>query len=74
MRIGRTIYGHKRKGDTRHGDTDLTLPPSRTTLKWGGGVGALEASRDMEPGQVASRAMAFPGPTAEKGARATMAE
>ncbi len=23
MRTGRTIYGHKRKGDTRHGDTKL---------------------------------------------------
>ncbi len=26
----RTVYGHKRNGDTRHGDTGLTLPPQGT--------------------------------------------
>ncbi len=37
-------------------------------------MGALEASRDLEPGQVASRAVSVPGPTAEPGDRAAMAD
>ncbi len=37
-------------------------------------MGALEASRDLEPGQVASRAVPVPGPTAEPGYRAAMAD
>ncbi len=36
-------------------------------------MGALEASRDMETGQEASRAAPVPGPTVEQGARASMA-
>ncbi len=55
---GNTKYGHKREGNIRHGEhrTDST-PPSRTvrpapyTIQRGGGVGALEALRDMETGQ-----------------------
>ncbi len=52
---GRTKYGHKREGNTGHGEhrSDIT-PPSRTvrdTIQRGGGVGALEASRDTETGQ-----------------------
>ncbi len=43
-------------------------------IQWGEGVGALEASRDLEPGQVVSRAMAVPGPTAEQVTRAAMAD
>ncbi len=38
----------------------------------GRGVGALEASRDLEPGQVASRAVPVPGPKAEQGVPAAM--
>ncbi len=37
-------------------------------------MGALEASRDTETGQEASRVAPVPGPTAEQGARAAMAE
>ncbi len=37
-------------------------------------MGTPEASRDMEPGQVASRATPIPGPTAEQGARAALAD
>ncbi len=37
-------------------------------------MGALEASRDMETGKVASRAAPVPGPTVEQRARAVMAE
>ncbi len=33
-------------------------------------MGALESSRDLEPGQVASRAVPVPGPTAEPADRA----
>ncbi len=56
------------------GKQSLTLPPPnrrRTTFK---GEGALEASRDMEAGQVASRAVPIPGPMAEQGSRAAMAD
>ncbi len=35
-------------------------------------MGALEASRDMETGQVASRAVPVPGPMVEQGIRAAM--
>ncbi len=37
-------------------------------------MGALEASRDTETGQEASRAAPVPGPMAERGARAAMAD
>ncbi len=37
-------------------------------------MGTLEASRDMETGQVASRAVSVPGPMAEPGARAATAD
>ncbi len=37
-------------------------------------MGTLEASRDLEPGQVVSRAVPDPGPTAEPGDRAVMAD
>ncbi len=46
----------------------------RTTSKGEGGVGALEASRDLGPGQVASRAVPVPGPTVELGVRAAMVD
>ncbi len=35
-------------------------------------MGALEALRDMETGQVASRAVPVPGPTVEQGAQQAM--
>ncbi len=67
---GKNIYGHRREGNTGHGDTGMTVtPPSRKvrpapyTIQRGGGVGALEASRDTETGQEASRAAPVPGPT-----------
>ncbi len=41
-------------------------------ITWG--VGALEASRDMETGQVSPRAVAVPGPMVEQGARAAMVD
>ncbi len=74
-----TKYGHERRGNTRHRETqsDIT-PPSRTvrpapyTIQRGGGVGALEASRDTETGQEASRAAPVPEPMAEWGAWAAM--
>ncbi len=58
MGTGKPKYGHKREGNTRHGEhrSDIA-PPSRTvrpapyTIQRGGGVGALEASRDTETGQ-----------------------
>ncbi len=37
-------------------------------------MGTLEASRDMEAGQVASRAVPVPGPMVEQGSRAPMAD
>ncbi len=37
-------------------------------------MGTLEASRDMQTGQVASRAVPFPGPMVELGSRAAMAD
>ncbi len=37
-------------------------------------MGALEASRDMETGQEASRAVPVPGPTVEQRARAAMVD
>ncbi len=37
-------------------------------------MGALEASRDIETGQVVSRAVPVPGPKVEPGSRATMAD
>ncbi len=37
-------------------------------------MGALEASRDMETGQVASRAVLVPGPMVEQGSWAAMAD
>ncbi len=71
---GRTKYGHKREGNTGHGKhrSDIT-PPSRTPSNGEGGGGALEASRDTETGQEASRAAPVLGLTAERGARAAMA-
>ncbi len=65
-------WGHKsdinppgRSGGLKgHGDTSLTLIP----------LGALEASRDMEMGQVASRAVPIPGPTVEQGVQVAMVE
>ncbi len=70
-----------RGGETR--DTERksdTTPPSRTvrpapyTIQRGGGVGALEASREQEAGLPASRAWPVPGAMAEQGARAAMAD
>ncbi len=59
----------------------VTLPPPpgrrvpRRNCNTGeGGVGAQETSRDMETGQVASRAVPVPGPMVEQGARAAMVE
>ncbi len=84
MRTGtrNTKYGHKREGNTGHGDTDLTLPA--TPLPTGAsrtvqnsterGGGALEASRDIEKGQEASRLVLVLGSMVEQGARAAMAE
>ncbi len=43
-------------------------------IERGGGVGALEASRDLEPGQVASRAVSVSGPTADPGTQAATAD
>ncbi len=37
-------------------------------------MGALEASRDIETGQVVSRAVPVPGPKVEPGSRAAMAD
>ncbi len=59
--------------------SDITPPPNRrdprhTTSKRGGGLGALEASRDLEPGQVASRAVPVPGPMAELAVQAAMVD
>ncbi len=56
------------------GNTGLTLlpPPERPAPYTG--VGALEASRDTETGQEASRAAPVPGPTADRGAWAAMAD
>ncbi len=65
---GRTKYGHKREGNTGHGEHRSDITPSNV------GVGALEASRDTETGQEASRAAPVPGPTAEREARAAMAD
>ncbi len=55
---GRTKYGHKREGNTGHGEhrSDITPPsltvrPALYTIQLGGGVGSLEASRDTETGQ-----------------------
>ncbi len=58
MGTGKNIYGHKREGNTEHGDTRLTVTPlsqkarpAPCNIQWGG---ALEASRDMDrwsPGQ-----------------------
>ncbi len=79
-KTGRTIYGHKRKGDTRLGDTGLTLPPSQQArpapcnIQRGGGAGALETSRGKETAQVASRAVPVPGPTVEQGVWAAKAD
>ncbi len=58
----------------------LQPPPPRTGTTravqhpMGRGGGALEASRDMETGQVASRAVPVPGPMADPGTRAAMAD
>ncbi len=70
---GRTKYGHKREGNAEHGEhrSDITPPPlplmngaSRTIHHpTGRGGGALEASRNMETGQEASRAAPVPGST-----------
>ncbi len=64
---------------TRGRETQETLPPpseqARPTpynIQWGGG--ALEASRDLETGQVASRVVPVPGPMVEQGSRADMVE
>ncbi len=60
--------------------SDITPPPSEQArpapynIERGGGVGTLEASRDLEPGQVASRAVPVPGPTAEQAVWAAMAD
>ncbi len=70
---GRTIYGHMREGNTRHGGTGLTLlpPPKRhiphraTSNGEGGGC---SGGTDTETGQEASRAAPVPGPTVEQGA------
>ncbi len=64
------------------GEQSLTLPPPplRTgatcavQYPMGRGVGTLEASRDMQTGQVASRVVPFPGPMVELGSRAAMAD
>ncbi len=76
-----TKYGHERRGNTIHGETqsDIT-PPSRTvrpapyTIQQGGGVGALEASRGQEAGLPASRAAPVPGAMADPGTREAMAD
>ncbi len=71
---GRTKYGHKREGNAGHGEhrSDITPPPLpllngayRTVHHptGRGGRGALEASRNMETGQEASRAAPVPGST-----------
>ncbi len=77
-----TKYGHERRGNTRHGETqsDIT-PPSRTVRPapctvhhpTGRGVGALEASRGQEAGLPASRAAPVPGAMADPGTREAMA-
>ncbi len=60
--------------------SDIACPPPQQArpvlynIKWGGRVGALEASRGMETVQVASRAVPVPGPTAEQGVRAAMTD
>ncbi len=65
--------------ETRHRKAGLTLHhppqrrvPRRATSNREAGVGALEASRDTETGQEASRAAPVPGPTAEQGTREAM--
>ncbi len=67
------------KQNTGRQDWHLLLPPGRrvprlATSNGDGGWGALEASRDQETGQTASRAVPVPGPMAELGARAAMAD
>ncbi len=49
--------------------------PAPYNIQWGGGGGgALEASRGMETGQVASRAVPVPEPTVEQEVWAVMAD
>ncbi len=78
-----TKYGHERRGNTRHGETqsDIT-PPSRTlrpapyTIQRGGGggrSGGLTGHGDRT-GQEASRAAPVLGAMAGQGTRAAMAE
>ncbi len=81
MRTGKTKYGHERKGNTRHGETELTLlphperrVPHHTPSNGEGGMGALEASRGRVQGWKASRAAPVPGPTADWGAWAAIAD
>ncbi len=74
-----TQDGQGKNKETRVQNPDITPPPNRCVPHRnnnirGGGVGALEASRDTETGQEASRAVPVPGPTAERGARAAMAD
>ncbi len=64
-----TKYRH---GNTRHKKEQAR--PLPYNIERGGGVGALEASRDLEPGQVASRAVPIPGPMAEPAVRAAMVD
>ncbi len=69
-----------RGGETQDTEnTGLTLlpPPERCvpyTIQRGGGVGALEASRDTETGQEASRAAPVLGAMAGQGTRVAMVE
>ncbi len=81
---GRTKYGHKREGNTGHGEHRSEITPPLPLLNGvsrtvhhptgRGGVGALEASRNTETGQEASRAAPVPRSTAEWGARAATAD
>ncbi len=66
--------GTRRSETPRHGGTGLTLLQRRAIIQRGGGVGALEASRETETGKEASMAAPFPAPTAEQGAWVAIAE
>ncbi len=76
MRTGteRTIYGHMREGNKTGGHKSDSYSPllegaSRAVQH---PMGTLEASRDKETGQTASRAVPVLGPTVEQGAREAM--
>ncbi len=54
--------------------TQVPPRPHHTTSNGEGGWASLEASRDMETGQVASRTVPVPGPTADPGTQAAMSD